>query len=91
MISKQFNSNLMPVLFYASNCGHCKTTIPAVIEQFTSRRIPVVVRKPSVKEWKSLPGTPALYIPAKCLDLDHPLLLIGSNISTWVDQVLNNG
>jgi hypothetical protein len=72
-----------PTLFYSGDCGHCLTSVPGIVEHFLKEDIHIVVRKPSIREAKRIPGVPALFIPADIYG-DRPIMMVGSEIITWL-------
>lgn len=65
------------VFFFIDKCGYCERVLPQVVEFFTARSIPLVIRKPTLAEQPAIPGYPALMIPRGS---DKPILLVGTNV-----------
>ena len=72
------------VLYIASKCRACKEVQPIVLELFETWSIPLVVRKPSLRELQNLRihGYPALLLPF----IQPPVLLAGSEMASWLRE-----
>lgn len=63
------------IYFYVDTCPYCERILPGIIDFFTTRGIPLVIRKPTIVERPSIKGYPALLIHG-----DNPTLLVGTEI-----------
>jgi len=63
------------VYFYIDTCAYCERILPQIVDFFTTRGIPLVIRKPTIVEKPFIKGYPALKIPG-----DPPVLLVGTQI-----------
>lgn len=72
------------ILFIASECPACKELQPQALELFERWSIPLVVRKPSLRELKKLRirGFPSLFLPF----MQPPVLLAGSGAVAWLRE-----
>lgn len=80
------------ILFIASQCPACKELQPKLLELFESWGIPLVVRKPSLRELQKLriKGFPTLFLPF----MQPPMLLAGSGAAAWLlehEEEVRNG
>lgn len=63
------------VYFYIDTCAYCERILPEIIDFFSTRAIPLVIRKPTIVERPSIKGYPALLIRS-----EPPVLLVGTQI-----------
>jgi hypothetical protein len=63
------------VYYYIDTCAYCERILPEIVDYFTTRDIPLVIRKPTIVERPSIQGYPALRTNG-----DPPLLLVGTHI-----------
>lgn len=63
------------VYFYVDTCAYCERILPEIVDFFSTRTIPLVIRKPTIVERPSIKGYPALLVNG-----DKPVLLVGTQI-----------
>ncbi len=63
------------VYYYVDSCVYCERILPEIIDFFSTRAIPLVIRKPTIVERPSIKGYPALLVQG-----ETPVLLVGTQI-----------
>ncbi len=63
------------VYFYIDRCAYCERILPEIVDFFSTRGIPLVIRKPTIVERPSIKGYPALMVHG-----EPPVLLVGTQI-----------
>lgn len=74
-------------LFYSSFCRTCEEVLPRVVAALSASRTMVVARRPTQVEQQKLPAVPALFIPEGVLGQTKPVLMVGSQIPEWLEQI----
>jgi hypothetical protein len=63
------------IYYYVDTCAYCERVLPEIVDFFTTRGIPLVIRKPTIVEKPSISGYPALLIRG-----EPSILLVGTQI-----------
>ena len=63
------------IYFYVDTCSYCELVLPQIVDFFSTRGIPLVIRKPTIVERPAIPGYPALLVQGS-----PPVLLVGTQI-----------
>ena len=71
------------IYYYVDHCGYCEHSLPEIVEFFTERCIPLVIRKPTIEERPAIKGFPALLIPR---GKEAPYLLLGTDIGKYLRE-----
>lgn len=76
-----------PILFFMRSCSLCPEAIVRTSHFFNAEGIRLMVRPGFSGLSEIVPGYPALYIPQGLWDLPQPMLLVGSQIHQYLQEL----